>query len=52
MKKIQYIRPEVRVCELEGQQNVMLTISNNTPANSSDVLVNDNKFTDIWGNEY
>ena len=53
MKKKQYIRPEVAVNQLETVQ--MMASSKtlhrfDTSADMSEVLVNQNDFTDIWGN--
>ncbi len=53
MKKSKYIRPVVDVCNVETSQ--MMAASKalhrfDAPADMSDVLVNENDFTDIWGN--
>ena len=54
MKKSKYIRPVVAVCNVEASQ--MMASSDrilhrfDTPADMSEVLVNENDFTDIWGN--
>ena len=53
MKKKQYVQPEVAVNQLETVQ--MMATSGlsrfESPADASlDVLVNQNDFTDIWGN--
>ena len=53
MKKSKYIQPMVHICHVETSQ--MMASSPdlhrfNAPADGSDVLVNENGFTDIWGN--
>ena len=53
MKKKQYVQPEVAVNQLETVQ--MMATSGlsrfESPADANlDVLVNQNDFTDIWGN--
>lgn len=56
MRKKQYIRPEMEVNQVESTQ--MIAVSGNlgryeAPASPDlDALVNENNFTDIWGNKY
>ena len=53
MKKSKYIQPVVAVCNVETAQMMATSGLNrfDTPADAGlDVLVNQNDFTDIWGN--
>ncbi len=56
MEKSKYIRPEISICNVETDK--MMATSpigkyEDTPASDEfDILSNENKFTDIWGNEY
>ncbi len=52
MKKKQYIQPEVAVSLLETSQMMASSLGRFEDSADArlDVLVNENSFTDIWGN--
>lgn len=56
MEKSKYIQPEISICRIETSR-MMATSStlhryDGTAKPDLDVLVNENDFTDIWGNKF
>lgn len=51
MKRIQYIRPMVKECHVEAQGMMALSQLEGSANKEYEVLVNEDAFTDIWGNE-
>ena len=52
MKKTQYISPKTTICNIEAQRMMALSqITGGTASDEYEVLINENNFTDIWGNE-
>ena len=52
MEKTQYISPETMICNIETQNMLALSAIDGGVADENyEVLVNENSFTDIWGNE-
>lgn len=51
MEKNKYVKPTCTVCHVEAQ-NMMALSKSDKPADGSTPLVNEDVFTDIWGNEW
>lgn len=52
MKKTQYISPKTEISNIEAQNMLALSKVEGGVANENyEVLINENKFTDIWENE-
>lgn len=55
MKRNKYIKPTISICRIETSQMMATSAPHryDDPAKPDlDVLVNENDFTDIWGNKF
>lgn len=52
MKKTKYNRPEMTVCQIGAQSMMALSKMEGAANKEYEVLVNEDSFTDIWGNNW
>ena len=52
MKKRKYNCPTISICQVEAQSIMALSKMEGSANPEYDVLINQNEFTDIWGNNW